>query len=594
MMNKEQLVKELERAHERIAELEKRLVSGEDAHTELAMLHIKLVKKDHEREEAQRELRESEGRFRALFENQHSVMLLVDPATGRISEANQAAAHYYGYSVETLNSMSIMQINTLTPKQIAAEMDRATTEGRTSFEFKHRLANGEVRDVEVFSGPVWVHGKNLLYSIVHDISARKRVEDTLKIYKRLITSTSDMISLVDRKYSYCMVNDAYLTLFGKPREEIENISIEKLVGSNFFKEVSKPSLDRAFAGEIVNVDRELDLPGRQTVNLDVTYHPVKNDDGKIEYVSITARDMTSIKQSQKALQAFSDRLTLATDAGMIGIWEYEVISGNLIWDNIMMKLYKIDPAQFHDTYEDWRRKIHPEDQAKAETKLREAILNKTHFTDEFRIIWPNGQIRYIKTDALMQTGEDGLVERVTGVSQDITETRKLEEKLRRLATTDSLTGANNRRHFTSRGAEEFARSKRYTTPTTMLTLDIDHFKRVNDTYGHPAGDEVLKSLVTICRATLRTTDIFSRMGGEEFAALLPETGLEDGVKTAERLRKAVEVTRVMVEDEMIQYTISLGVSELQAGDKSLEDLMRRADRALYMAKDAGRNRVKTV
>lgn len=590
-MSEQELQKELAEAYARIDKLEEELASNEDAHTELAMLHLKLVKKDREREDAQRELKESEGRFRALFQNKHSVMLIVDPQTGRIVEANQAAEIYYGYPLETLQAMSIMQINTLTPKQIAAEMDRAKAEERKSFEFRHQCADGQIRDVEVFSGPVLVHGKTLLYSIVHDITGRKQAEKTLNIYKRIITYTPDMISLIDRDYAYRMVNDAYLDFFNKSREDIEGKTVTELVGREFFKNVSQPKLDAAFAGETVHAENVLDLPGRGAVTLSVTYLPIKNDVGKIDYVSVTARDLTDIRDSQKALQVFSDRLAMATDAGMIGIWEYDVISGDLIWDDIMMQLYKVDPAKFHGMYDDWRSRIHPDDLVEAESKLHTAIENNTHFKDEFRIVWPNGQVRYIKMDALMISGDDGLVERITGVNQDITETRKLEEKLRRLATTDSLTGANNRRYFTERGAEEFARSKRYETPTTMLTLDIDLFKRINDTYGHPVGDEVLKSLVTVCRATLRTTDVFARMGGEEFSALLPETDLEDARKTAERLRKAVEASRVMAEDEVIHYTISLGVSELREDDRSLEDLMQRADRALYAAKDAGRNRV---
>ena len=210
----------------------------------------------------------------------------------------------------------------------------------------------------------------------------------------------------------------------------------------------------------------------------------------------------------------------------------------------------------------------------------------------FRIVWPDGAIRHIKAAALIDFSK-GKAVRMTGVNWDVTKKRLLEENLRNLATTDPLTGASNRRHFMTRGAEEFTRSKRYGTPTTMITLDIDHFKKINDTYGHPVGDEVLKALVAICKDTVRTTDIFARMGGEEFTAILPETDLEDGIKTAERLRVAVEESRVAVDDGTIQYTVSLGVSQLHNDDVSMEDLMRRADSALYLAKDSGRNRVES-
>lgn len=593
-MGDRKVFEDIKAANERIAELEAQLVAAEGVHEELAILHLQLVKRDRERELAQRELAESEGRFRALFENKHAIMLIIDPDTGLIEDANPAATVFYGYTMKKLKSMSIMQINTLPPKKISKKMGQVKKGESNHFEFQHRLANGDIRDVEVFSGPVKIHGKQLLFSIIHDITAKKQAEEQLNIYKLLITSTPDMISLVDRDYVYRLVNDAYVTNFGKSREEIVGTPVPDLLGEEYFETTSKPNLEKAFEGTIHNVDTTLDIPNRGLFHLSATYHPVKTDDGHIEYVAIIARDVTQVRQNQQALKEYSDRLDLATDAGLIGIWELDVATRTVIWDKMMMHLYRVRSDQFGGVYEDWRKHVHPDDLFEAEQEIRNAIDNKARISNEFRIIWPNGEIRYIKSDGVVQTNEDGVVIRMTGVNQDITERRKLEEKLRRLATTDSLTGANNRRQFMTRGLEEVARSNRYQTPTTMLTLDIDLFKRINDTYGHPAGDEVLKSLVTICRATLRTSDIFARMGGEEFSALLPETDIEEGIQAAQRLRKAVEVSRVIVDDDVIKYTISIGVSQLQEGDKSLNDLMQRADRALYIAKDAGRNRVETA
>ncbi|WP_419786519.1 diguanylate cyclase [Pseudodesulfovibrio sp.] len=176
------------------------------------------------------------------------------------------------------------------------------------------------------------------------------------------------------------------------------------------------------------------------------------------------------------------------------------------------------------------------------------------------------------------------------VLDDITRRKQLEQKLNRLATTDALTGANNRHRFLERGEEEIARCKRYARPLAAMILDIDHFKNINDTYGHAAGDDVLRALSVECCNMFRQTDVFGRVGGEEFAAVLPETSLEEAVQVAERLRKVLGALEVNASGESITFTVSIGVVEYEEGQK-LADVLYFADKALYEAKNHGRNQV---
>jgi diguanylate cyclase (GGDEF)-like protein/PAS domain S-box-containing protein len=175
--------------------------------------------------------------------------------------------------------------------------------------------------------------------------------------------------------------------------------------------------------------------------------------------------------------------------------------------------------------------------------------------------------------------------------KDITARKQIERELRRLAVTDPLTGAFNRREFMRRAQEEIERSKRYHTPLTLLMLDIDKFKAVNDTYGHDAGDEVLKSMVAGSLATLRASDIFCRLGGEEFGAILTHTAPEEGFLAAERLRKAMKALVVKIPRGVVRFTVSIGLASMVQADLSLEGIMKRADDALYEAKQQGRDRV---
>jgi len=271
-----------------------------------------------------------------------------------------------------------------------------------------------------------------------------------------------------------------------------------------------------------------------------------------------------------------------------------VETGELFWDKIMMKLYKIEPTEFNATLNSWRNRVHPDDLAEAENQQLQALGHGKPLESEFRIIWPDGQVRHIKAAALVKRHEEGKPTRMTGVNWDVTKQRTLENELRRLATTDPLTGASNRRSFMNQATQEFSRGHRYDNPMTMLTLDIDHFKKINDTFGHMVGDEILKILVATCKDTLRATDIFARMGGEEFSAILPQTDIKAARLTSERLRKAVEDHCLATEGGEVCYTISIGLSQLTPEDVSIEDIMRRADDALYKAKNSGRNRVESM
>lgn len=180
---------------------------------------------------------------------------------------------------------------------------------------------------------------------------------------------------------------------------------------------------------------------------------------------------------------------------------------------------------------------------------------------------------------------------VLGVAVDITERKAVEEQLRHMASTDVLTGVCNRRCFMDAAGRELARCLRYRAPLSVVMFDVDHFKRINDTYGHEAGDTVLAMLAAMARDALREVDVLGRLGGEEFAVLLPETDLSHAVRVAERLRAGAEAMEApLARGE--RATISLGVAQADpVAVATIDVLLRHADLAMYRAKQAGRNRV---
>jgi len=174
------------------------------------------------------------------------------------------------------------------------------------------------------------------------------------------------------------------------------------------------------------------------------------------------------------------------------------------------------------------------------------------------------------------------------------ENAQLFKEMEKLAITDSLTGLYNRRFFFAFAENEIERSKRYNKNLSIIMMDIDHFKKVNDSFGHQIGDQVLKEIADICLSILRKVDLMCRYGGEEFAVLLPETEGAEAAHAAERMCTAISSLRLKNEKGDVSVSVSIGVAELDSSRGSFEKLLAAADTALYTAKETGRNRVQVI
>ncbi len=221
------------------------------------------------------------------------------------------------------------------------------------------------------------------------------------------------------------------------------------------------------------------------------------------------------------------------------------------------------------------------------------FLRQGYISDmEFDLIRKDGSLMPVMVSATAIKDSDDQFVMSRSTVFDMTERKHLEEQLREQATTDFLTGLNNRRHFSEKTKKELARARRMEKALSFMILDLDHFKELNDTYGHDAGDIALKTFAQICTDTLREFDILGRLGGEEFAVLLPETDSRSAIEVAERLCKIVANTPISISDnKKLHITVSIGVTSCDPADSQMQDLLRRADDALYRAKNNGRNQV---
>lgn len=175
------------------------------------------------------------------------------------------------------------------------------------------------------------------------------------------------------------------------------------------------------------------------------------------------------------------------------------------------------------------------------------------------------------------------------VMKDISQDKQAEEELLKLITTDPLTRVSNRREFIAMTEREALRANRYNRPLSLVVFDLDRFKELNDTHGYAVGDKVLQRVATLCHNMLRSVDVFGRLGGEEFAALLPETDEEGAMVISERLRRAIEESALNVDGKKLSFTMSAGITTFRSGETQIDVPLQRAESALAQAKSNGRN-----
>ncbi|GAA0795989.1 sensor domain-containing diguanylate cyclase [Marinobacterium sediminicola] len=238
--------------------------------------------------------------------------------------------------------------------------------------------------------------------------------------------------------------------------------------------------------------------------------------------------------------------------------------------------------------------LFPHDQASRFSSMdSELVTNRREVVVDLRIDTPAGP-RDLHARKIALRDSAGKVRFLLGVATDVTEEKRLRDDLQNLASHDALTGLLNRRVLMEQLNTEVARATRYGNPLSLIMFDADHFKKVNDHYGHQAGDRVLHDLAKVTGQLIRTSDIAGRYGGEEFMLVLPMTDAASAKELAERLRERVAellIPQVSECDEAISITISLGVASLAGEINTTQELIRAADEALYRAKHEGRNRV---
>lgn len=314
-----------------------------------------------------------------------------------------------------------------------------------------------------------------------------------------------------------------------------------------------------------------------------------------------------MKKMTEELRKSEESLKLAQAIAHLGHWEWDLESGRFICSEEMYRILGLESQQQISNHDIFLQTVHPDDREFVANHLSQ-VKAGNGFDIEYRIISQNDDVRVVhgKGVVFCQNANEpkkviGTIQdidthdqtKMLGVIQDITKQKQLQSQLEEQANTDFLTGCNSRKHFLENAEQELLRIRRYGGEMSMLMLDLDHFKSINDQYGHQVGDTTLKKLVNICQEQLREVDVIGRLGGEEFAIMLPKTGNSRAFEVAGRLCQAVAAAEVYLNDatSTFHFTTSIGIASLAEDDRDIDEVLNRADSALYKAKQAGRNRV---
>jgi diguanylate cyclase (GGDEF)-like protein/PAS domain S-box-containing protein len=402
--------------------------------------------------------------YRQFFEKNKAIKLVINPINGNIIDANEAALLFYGYSFKQITTMSISDINTLSEEEVFSEMQKAKLEQRLFFKFKHRLASAEIKDVEVFSGPIEMDDKTLIYSIIQDVSQRHIAERALRSKEQqlrdLLNHATAVIYMKDLQGKYICINKRCEDIFNLQEHEIVNKTDFDLFPSHVAKQLQRNDQRVIASRKAIETEEVVDLKSVERI-----YHAVK----------------------------------------------YPLID------------------------------------------------------------------------------EQGNIYAICGISTDITERKVAEQKMFHQAHFDTLTNLPNRLLALDRLSQLLEEAKRNDEHVAVLFLDLDDFKKINDSLGHDVGDKLLLQASNRLTSVVRTKDTVGRLGGDEFIVLLG--GLSQGSDASHVIEGLLNQFRqaFIIEGRQLILTASIGIAVFPEDGHSSADLLRCADTAMYQAKYIGRN-----
>ncbi len=584
------------------------------------------------------ELRE---RFQVLFHTNPDAALLTRLVDGWIVEVNEGFSSLFGLQPAEVLGRSSLELNLWKRREDRRTVVELLLQGQAcnNLEFTFLTKTGQ-EWVGSYSGKIiYLDDHPYLISLIRDITLRKREEEKIRqseaLHRSILSASPDGVVITDLEGTIQMVSPKVVAMMDCEDESA-------LIGRNHLQFLVAE--DRSRATENITLMfqdvftgpgeyRILDAAGR-IVDVESNAEFVRDEQGRPQKMVFFVRDIRERKQIEAIMQRSSRtqmilgkiaqealRESSLTDFyARVHLWVEKILP----LDSFSIVLVDEVTGDVKIPYMVGERTALPPER-KAGRGLTEYLLRQGGpvllEAEDFRLLRERGEIdatydnighqwlgaplsdlhgkaygivalNLHQPDKRFQSEDAGVLAIIAAQISLAIDRKRLEADLERLAMTDELTGIANRRHFMQRVGEDVLRMQRYPAPAALLMMDIDHFKKVNDRFGHATGDEVLRAVSRTGRRVLRETDLIGRLGGEEFCLFLPQTAPAQALQVAERLRQEIAALAFRTDaGDAFSVTVSVGIAGVKPAGDSVSEWLSRADEALYRAKAAGRNRV---
>ncbi|GEM47046.1 bifunctional diguanylate cyclase/phosphodiesterase [Deinococcus cellulosilyticus] len=463
-------------------------------------------------------------------------------------------------------------------------------------EFRILLPDGSVRHTKVVAHPIKDEAGHPLkiMGTSWDITREKRIELDLREAHRIAQIGSWKWDLVHRTLDW---SEDFRRMLGYtsegPAPDVETLT-------SLLTPHSLQALQEKFSETVLTQDDfalDLELSSKSKARwIHLRGRAAQNREGQVVMIYGTGQDISESKTAREELLALSNRLLLATEAGGIGIWEWDSESMCIEMDRKMTDLMHLaDPTQStQDVYRLIHERIHNDDQPLLEEFFRSVAEGRQQGQNilhaDFRVLLPRGKVRVLRSHAKVLPGPTPETFRMLGTAWDITDQKTTEHLIRHQANHDALTDLPNRRLFFELLSQEIKNTHRTDQNCAVLFIDLDRFKEVNDTYGHQAGDELLKEVANRLKMCTRASDVLARLSGDEFVIMLTHlTEITPAAMIAERIL-AILSHPVRIGKENLTITASIGIAVYPEDADDANKLLVYADQAMYNAKNDGKNR----
>ncbi|MGF7117995.1 PAS domain S-box protein [Methanobacterium oryzae] len=433
------------------------IVSGFDiGHNYFVILRTDIT----EQKKAEERIRQNEEKYQSLFNNNHAPMLIINPDSGDIIDFNSAASVFYGYSKDELIRMKITDINVLTKEEVFKEMQKARSEKKNYFSFKHRLSSGEIRDVDTYSGPIVINGKKFLYSIIHDVTKQEKAEEALKQSETNLARAQALTHvgswILDPETKIARASDEYFRILGISPPDIytfedfnkrvhpDDRKRRNTLVSESLKKGKYPDIDYRIIrpdGEVryVHAEGEFKLEKGKHILFgtlqDITEQRKMEQELRKahDHLEEQVKERTlELEKAYESLKKSKKGLAEAQRIAHLGNWEWNITTNELYWSDEIYRIFGRKPQEFGATYDAFLSYVHPDDKKYVDNKVKEALSGNPYNIDH-RIILANGKERIVREQGEVTFDGEKNPILMVGTVQDITEQKLAEQQILRLA-----------------------------------------------------------------------------------------------------------------------------------------------------------------